>query len=133
MDNICKFLGVVGEGAYGVLVSALDKRSGVRVAIKRVKPTVDVLQLRCCLRELAILQHIGVHGHPNLLGLSEVLRPAGGHLSDWGDLYLVSPLMETDLQRIICSDQPLSADHARFFTWQVLRGVHALPQPAPPP
>ena len=116
----------LGEGGYGLLCSAIDSRNGESVAIKRISPTQDRLQLRCCLRELTILQHFGVHSHPNLIGLKEVLRPPGGHLGDWRDLYLVMELMEMDLQHIIKSDQPLEASHLRFFVWQLLRGVHGL-------
>ena len=117
----------VGQGGYGVICSAMDGRDGVAVAIKRVSPTTDSLQIRCCLRELAILQHFARRPHPNLMGLREVLRPPGGaHLADWRDLYLVSDLMEMDLQQVIRSDQELDAEHLQFFTWQLLRGVHAL-------
>ena len=60
------------------------------MAIKKIRPTDDVLQLRCCLRELAILQHFGVHEHPNLLGLRSVLRPPEGALARWRDVELLS-------------------------------------------
>ena len=120
-------LSPLGKGGYGVLCSAIDRRSGAAVAIKRVSPTADSLQLRCCLRELAILQHFWLHPHPNLIGLREVLLPVGGHhLADWRDLYLVSERMDMDLQQVIRSDQPLDEEHVRFFFWQLLRGVHAL-------
>ena len=46
---------MIGEGAYGLVCMAKDA-DGKDVAIKKVRPTADVLQLRCCLRELAILQ-----------------------------------------------------------------------------
>ena len=117
----------LGEGGYGLICSAIDSRSGSSVAIKRVRPTGDHLQLRCCLRELAVLSHFGIHKHDNILGLNEVLRPHGGtHLSNWRDLYMVTDLLEMDLQHVLRSDQPLKESHLQFFTWQLLRGVHAL-------
>ena len=127
VDDHFEELSKLGQGGYGLICSAIDRRSGTRVAIKRVRPTGDQLQLRCCLRELAILQHFGAHKHPNVLGLSEVLRPPGpGHLSEWRDLYMVTELLERDLQHVLRSDQTLSESHLRLFTWQLLRGVHAL-------
>ena len=59
----------LGEGGYGVLCSATDSRpGGGPVAIKRIAPTDDRLQLRCCLRELAVRRHTPnvrpVHVHP---------------------------------------------------------------------
>ena len=72
----------IGQGGYGMLVRARDTRTDKLVAIKRVCPTGDALQLRLCLRELAILHHFRAHPHPNVLGLVEVLRPPGpAHLS----------------------------------------------------
>mgnify|MGYP003683948629 CR=1 FL=1 len=123
-------LNMIGEGAYGVLVRATDALAppGVSrmVAIKRIKPTSDALQLRCCLRELAILRHIAANPHPNLLGLRCVVPPPGGKIADWHDLYLVTELYDADLRAIIKSSQPLSEEHVQFFTWQLLRGLYAL-------
>ena len=65
----------------------------------QVRPTADVLQLRCCLRELAILQHFGQHEHPNLLGLRTVMRPPEGQIAIWQDLYLVTELLDSDLHQ----------------------------------
>lgn len=99
---------------------------GKEVAVKKVRPTADVLQLRCCLRELAILQHFGQHEHPNLLGLRTVMRPPAGELAGWQDLYLVTDLLDSDLHQVIKSDQQLTDDHCKWFMWQLLRGLHAL-------
>ena len=61
------------------------------------------------------------------MGLREVLRPPGGRpLAEWRDLYVVCELMETDLQKLIKADTPLSAGLIQLFTWQLLRGVHGL-------
>ena len=93
-------IALAGQGGFGMVCSATDGRDGSRVAIKRVSPTHDVLQIKCCLREIAILEHFGKHPHENIIGLREVLRPpGGGHLSEWRDLYIASELMETDLQK----------------------------------
>lgn len=35
------------------------------------------------------------------------------------DVYIMSPLMETDLHRIIYSRQELSDDHLQYFVYQV--------------
>ena len=117
----------LGQGGFGLVCSATDRRDGTRVAIKRIRPTSDTLLIKCCLRELAILHHYGMHPHDNVMGLKEVLRPPGGrHLAEWRDLYVVCELMETDLQKLIKADRPLSAGHIQIFTWQLLRGVHGL-------
>lgn len=37
--------------------------------------------------------------------------------------YVVTELMQSDLHKIIVSPQPLSADHAKVFLYQILRGL----------
>ena len=39
------------------------------------------------------------------------------------DVYIVTPLMESDLERILRSDQPLSDAHTQYFMYQLLRGL----------
>ena len=39
------------------------------------------------------------------------------------DIYVVFDLMESDLHRIIYSDQELSEEHIRYFLYQILRGL----------
>ena len=51
----------------------------------------------------------------------EILRPPSS--SKFQDIYIVSPLMETDLHRIIYSKQDLSDDHTQYFVYQILRAL----------
>lgn len=93
---------LIGEGAFGMVCAATDTMDGSRVAIKKMRPTEDVLQLRCCLRELAIMRHLGegtAGEHENLLGLRRVLAPPAGPLSEWRELYWVTALLDTDLHQ----------------------------------
>jgi mitogen-activated protein kinase 7 len=39
------------------------------------------------------------------------------------DIYVVFDLMESDLHRIIYSEQPLTEEHIRYFLYQILRGL----------
>ncbi len=39
------------------------------------------------------------------------------------DIYIVFDLMESDLHRILRSQQPLSDEHVRYFVYQLLRGL----------
>lgn len=42
---------------------------------------------------------------------------------DFQDIYIVTDLMESDLERIISSSQPLSDAHFQYFLYQILRGM----------
>jgi serine/threonine protein kinase len=59
--------------------------------------------------------------HENIISINTILRPPSKELFE--DIYLVNDLMETDLEGIIRSDQPLTDDHAQFFLYQILRGL----------
>jgi mitogen-activated protein kinase 1/3 len=42
---------------------------------------------------------------------------------DLMDIYIVTDLMESDLDRIISSSQPLTEQHFQYFIYQILRGM----------
>eukprot|EP00607_Mallomonas_marina_P010950 CAMPEP_0182424188 /NCGR_PEP_ID=MMETSP1167-20130531/10299_1 /TAXON_ID=2988 /ORGANISM="Mallomonas Sp, Strain CCMP3275" /LENGTH=341 /DNA_ID=CAMNT_0024603793 /DNA_START=124 /DNA_END=1149 /DNA_ORIENTATION=+ len=43
--------------------------------------------------------------------------------TDFQDIYIVTNLFESDLERIIRSKQPLSDQHFQYFLYQILRGL----------
>ncbi len=58
--------------------------------------------------------------HENILGLLDVVYvPKDDEIL--GDIYLVTELMETDLNRVIRSKQELTEEHIAYFTYQILR------------
>jgi len=106
---------VLGRGAYGVVVSCLDKRTGGRCAVKKVANAFDnATDARRTLREVLLLRHLL---HENVVRLLEVLRPPS--LADFKDVYLVYELMDTDLHQILRSPQPLTDEHCAYFLYQV--------------
>lgn len=110
----------LGEGSYGVVCAAKDKRSGKKVAIKKVKNAVeDVVDAKRLLREIKILKHF--IGHENVVALKDLLlHPCS---INFEDLYIVTELMDTDLLQVIRSSQNLSDEHIRYFVYQVLRAL----------
>lgn len=109
----------IGSGAYGVVCSAVDKKSGARVAIKKIsdifaQPTIAMRTYR----EIKILRHFK---HENIIGIKNILHSEEN--DKLKDIYIVFNLMETDLHRIIYSSQPLTLEHIRYFLYQVVRGL----------
>lgn len=51
----------------------------------------------------------------------DVLVPAERYTFD--NVYIVTNLLETDLNKVINSDNQLSEDHVKYFFYQILRGV----------
>lgn len=54
------------------------------------------------------------------------MGPAGRGEADFTDIFIVTHLMDTDLSRVISSVQPVSYEHVRYFSYQVLRGLKYL-------
>jgi mitogen-activated protein kinase 1/3 len=130
---------VIGTGAYGVVISAKDKKAGRNVAIKKITNLFEDLEdAKRILREIRLLQHLK---HSNVISIVDVLPspyPKLRGLSSTGssnnsgsspnnsyqldDIYIVLELMETDLSKVIYSKVPLTPEHVRFFLYQILRG-----------
>ncbi|CAH2308080.1 mitogen-activated kinase 7 [Pelobates cultripes] len=110
----------IGTGAYGVVSSARRKGSGQKVAIKKIPNAFDVVtNAKRTLRELKILKHFK---HDNIIAIKDILRPSMSY-ADFKAVYVVLDLMESDLHQIIHSSQPLTLEHARYFLYQLLRGL----------
>ena len=112
----------VGQGAYGVVISAQDSDTGRKVAIKKIHHAFrDTLDAKRLLREIKLLRQLR---HENIISIVDILPPASGVGPGpaWEDLYIVNELMETDLHRIVQSPQPLSMDHIQYFVYQVHGG-----------
>ena len=110
----------IGSGAYGVVCSAIHKRTNDKVAIKKIPAVFDVdTTAKRTYREIKILKHFK---HDNIIAIREILKPKLS-CSEFRDVYVVLDLMESDLHRIIHSNQPLSDEHVRYFLYQILRGL----------
>ena len=84
-----------------------------KVAIKRITPFDHSMFCLRTLREIKLLRHFH---HENIIAILDILRPPS--LQDFTEVYLVQELMETDLHRVIRT-QDLSDDHCQYFIYQV--------------
>uniref|UniRef100_A0A8C6TJW6 Mitogen-activated protein kinase n=1 Tax=Neogobius melanostomus TaxID=47308 RepID=A0A8C6TJW6_9GOBI len=110
-------LSYIGEGAYGMVCSAMDNMTSQRVAIKKISPFEHQTYCQRTLREIKIL--LRFH-HENIIGINDILRAR--HIDNMRDVYIVQTLMETDLYKLLKS-QRLSNDHVCYFLYQILRGL----------
>ncbi|XP_039606331.1 mitogen-activated protein kinase 4 isoform X1 [Polypterus senegalus] len=112
----------LGYGANGLVLSAMDIKSCQKVAIKKIVIT-DSLSIKHTLREVKIIRRLQ---HDNVVKVFEVLGPQGSALSrdvcNLTTVYIVQEYMETDLSRLL-EQGPLSEEHAKLFTYQLLRGL----------
>eukprot|EP00037_Helgoeca_nana_P008218 m.73274 g.73274 ORF g.73274 m.73274 type:complete len:355 (+) comp18792_c0_seq1:215-1279(+) len=109
----------IGEGAYGMVVAALDTVSGEKVAIKRLLPFTHRLMCQRTLREIKILRRFN---HPNIIQIRDMMYGPTNQ-----DIFVVQGLMETDLHKVLKRTR-LSQDHICFFTYQLccaLKYIHS--------
>jgi len=107
----------IGEGAYGMVVSALDNQTGQRVAIKKISPFEHQTYCQRTLREIKILTRFK---HENIINIQDIVRSQS--IDAMKDVYIVQCLMETDLHKLL-KTQRLSNEHVCYFLYQILRGL----------
>lgn len=110
----------IGQGAYGCVIAASDTETGQALAIKNIPNAFnDLIDAKRILREIRLMRHLN---HPNLVNLVDLIRPPS--LQEFNDVYIVTDLMETDLHRVIHSNQSITDDHIQYFLYQMLVAIH---------
>ncbi|KAF8561015.1 hypothetical protein P879_03765 [Paragonimus westermani] len=104
----------IGEGAYGMVVSAYDEKRKEKVAIKKISPFEHQTYCQRTYREIRILSRLD---HENIYDIITASK-----FEDMKDVYIVECFMETDLYRLL-KTQKLSNDHICYFLYQMLRGL----------
>uniref|UniRef100_A0A914LS82 Stress-activated protein kinase JNK n=1 Tax=Meloidogyne incognita TaxID=6306 RepID=A0A914LS82_MELIC len=110
---------LIGSGAQGVVMSALDLVTNERVAIKKLtRPFSNPTHAKRAYREFEIMN---LMDHPNIIRLLNAFTPQNS-LDEFDDLYLVMELMNASL----CQVTAMDLDHERlsFLLYQMLCGVN---------
>lgn len=69
---------------------------------------------------MKLLKHF--NAHENIITVIDVMTVVPNSL-DFEDVYIVTNLMESDLERIIRSKQSLTDQHYQYFLYQILRAL----------
>ena len=91
MENKYEIIGVVGEGAYGIVYKCRNKETGEFVAIKEFKRIGNELELKTMKRELRMLQ---ILQHENIVAFKEAFKRKG-------TLYLVFEYVDRNLLELL--------------------------------
>lgn len=109
-----------GQGSYGLVAAYMDTKTGEEVAIKRMHKIEDIIDAKRMLREIRILHK---YRHENVIELKRVIyneKPG----EPFGEVYLVTNLMDVDLNKLIVKNrQELTDDHIQFIMYQIFRGL----------
>ncbi|KAH7971985.1 hypothetical protein HPB52_004638 [Rhipicephalus sanguineus] len=111
-------LAYIGEGAYGMVVSAFDNETNEKVAIKKISLFEHQNYCQRTLREIKILTRFK---HENIIDIRDIIRAST--IEQMKDVYIVQCLMETDLYKLL-KTQKLSSDYICYFLYQILRGLN---------
>lgn len=105
----------LGEGTYGVVYKAVDKRTGEVVALKRIRLEQEEEGIPATsIREISILKELH---HPNVVDLKEVINSQG-------KLTLVFEYLEKDLKKFLDSQRsPLQPNLIQSYAYQILCGL----------
>ncbi|MCD7452153.1 Mitogen-activated protein kinase 9 [Datura stramonium] len=110
---------VIGKGSYGVVASAVDTKTGERVAIKKINDVFEhVSDATRILREIKLLRLLR---HPDIVEIKHIMLPPSRR--EFKDIYVVFELMESDLHQVIKANDDLTPEHYQFFLYQLMRGL----------
>ncbi|GFN77391.1 mitogen-activated protein kinase [Plakobranchus ocellatus] len=102
--------------------AADDSQTGTKVAVKKLhRPFQSDIFAKRAYREIRMLSHFN---HENLIDLLDIFTP-NKSLADFKDVYLVTPLLDTDLQKAL-KCQTLQDDNIKWLIYQILRGLKDL-------
>ena len=117
MKNKYEVLGIVGEGAYGIVYKCLNKVTNKYVAVKKFKETQDKLVQKTMKRELAMLQMLR---HENVVEFQESFVSKG-------NFFLVFEYVEKNLLEVLEeSPHGLSPKLIRSLVYQMCKAVSYL-------
>lgn len=105
----------LGEGTYGVVYKAIDKRTGEIVALKRIKLDQEDEGIPpTTVREISVLKELH---HPCIVRLNEVINTTG-------KLTLVFEYLDRDLKKFLESQHhPLNPILVKSYAYQILAGL----------
>mmetsp|Transcript_1039 Transcript_1039/g.3512 ORF Transcript_1039/g.3512 Transcript_1039/m.3512 type:complete len:143 (+) Transcript_1039:59-487(+) len=93
MASGCKPLKLIGMGAYGVVCSALDRKTGKEMAIKKIQKAFDIPTIaKRTLLEIKLLRHF--QKHDNIITIEGILQlpPLP---TPFNDVYVMMELLES--------------------------------------
>lgn len=127
----------LGKGSYGQVAKAVDRASGKYVAIKQMKRIFDEpTDAKRAYREMHILRHLK---HPSIVALLDAISSTidESYLNSMatqriprnlGNLYLVFEFVDTDLSKILKSNQYLTQEHIQYMLYQLVDGIRYIHQ-----
>jgi len=106
----------IGEGTYGIVYKAKDKKSSELLALKKIRLEAEDEGIpSTAIREISLLKQLQ---HPNIVRLYDVVHTEK-------KLTLVFEFLDQDLKKYLdaCGDNGLEPETVKSFLYQLLQGV----------
>ncbi|CAD8081646.1 unnamed protein product [Paramecium primaurelia] len=117
--NKYEIIGVVGEGAYGIVLKCRNKETNECVAIKKFKETEDDETVKKSIqREVKMLRMIK---HPNIIQLKEAFKKKG-------KIFLVFQFVDRNLLELLEERKQLDQESIKRVIFQLVLAIHACHQ-----
>ncbi|CAK73708.1 unnamed protein product (macronuclear) [Paramecium tetraurelia] len=114
--NKYEIMGVVGEGAYGIVLKCKNKETNECVAIKKFKETEDDEAVKKSIqREVKMLRMLK---HPNIIQLKEAFKKKG-------KIFLVFQFVDRNLLELLEERKTLDQECIKRVIFQLVLAVHA--------
>ena len=122
IHNYYEILDILGLGTYGVVIKVKDTRTNQECSIKKILSIFDnkITALRTY-REIKLLKSLN---HENVLSLNDLL--ISEPMDTYNDIYLITDKMDTDLKRVIYSEQEFPMDIVKYIAFELARGINYL-------
>lgn len=109
LEGRFKVIRYLGKGSYGTVFVAEELATGKQVAIKKIPKCFDNLtNAKRLLREIKILRMLS---HHNVIGYRGLLAPSIP--ATFNSLLIVFEFVDTDLAKLLASDQPITNQHVQ--------------------
>jgi len=106
----------IGEGTYGIVYKAKDKKTGELLALKKIRLEAEDEGIpSTAIREISLLKQLQ---HPNIVRLYDVVHTEK-------KLTLVFEFLDQDLKKYldVCGDNGLEGHTIKSFLYQLLSGI----------
>jgi mitogen-activated protein kinase 1/3 len=115
-----KFVRYLGHGSYGHVCEAKCLKTGQRVAIKKVpKIFNNEVDAKRLLRELRILR--ALRNHEAIIDVVNIIPPPD--IMNFNVISIVFEFVDTDMSKLIASDQFFTTLHVQYMIYQMLLGI----------
>lgn len=119
MDPRYSYVKTLGLGAYGIVCAADDAKMAKRVAVKKVAGVFeDLTDAKRIIREIRLMSSMS---HENILQILDIDDPES--YEKFSDVYIVTELMDTDMNKLLRSKHPLIDNQRKYFAYQIFRAM----------